>query len=327
MRIFREGDVGPLRDKRVAVIGYGNVGRSLALNLRDSGVSTIVGNMTGDEYHRRARSDGLDVRSIPEAAELGDVVVAALPDDVMPEVYKSEILPGLHSGKALALTSGYPVAFGLIPLPDDVDVILFAPKMVGAAIRDRYKGDRGYAAVLGVVADATGEALKTALALAAAAGVFKQGGFAVEATAEQEALADLLGEHLLKAPLLALLEAAATVMRRRGVPPELAALELYASGEFGELLSLVASAGIAEVLRLQSPVSAYGQLTRWRRYLKPLLEAGEEAAERVASGEFAREVVLERLAGYPALNAEWRRLRAGEAEAAFAALRRLRQGP
>ncbi|MFB6489660.1 MAG: NAD(P)-binding domain-containing protein [Thermoproteus sp. AZ2] len=324
MRIYREGDAAYLKGRPVAVIGYGNVGRSLALNLRDSGVAVLVGNLLSDEYARTARADGFEVHQIPEAAELAEVVVVALPDDVMPEVYRTEVLPALHAGKALALTSGFPLAFGLIPMPpDDVDVVLFAPKLVGPAIRDRYLAGRGYAAVVGVVRDATGNALNAALALAAAAGVFRPGGFAVEARAEEEALADLLGEHVLRAALLAALEAAAEEMARRGVPKELIALELFASGEIAELLGLMSTLGPQGALKRVSPADAYGVLTRWRKYLAPLRRIAGRAAEEVADGRFARELALERQAGYPVLNASWRIFSSAEINQAAAALRAL----
>ena len=326
VRIYREGKRDLLKGKTVAVIGYGNVGRSLALNMRDSGVAVIVGDLLGGEHARRAKSDGFEPRPVPEAAELGDVVVLALPDDAAPEIFRTEVLPGLHSDKALVLTSGFPIAYGLIEPPGDIDVALFVPKIPGAAMRDKYLQGRGFAAVVGVVQDVSGGALDTALAVADAAGAFKQGGFAVEASARDEALADLLGEQILKAALLAALEAAFEAMVEAGVPQEVAALELYASGELGELGRLMALVGPYGVLRLQSPVDAYGQLLRAEAYRKALGRIAEKIVEEITDGDFPREIYLERATGYVKFNSLWRKALASRLAHADSQLRaQLRQ--
>lgn len=326
VKIYREGKGDLLKGRAVAVIGYGNVGRSLALNMRDSGASVIVGDLLGGEHARRAKSDGFEPRPVPEAAELGDVVVLALPDDAAPEIFRTEVLPGLHSGKALVLTSGFPAAYGLLETPGGVDVALFVPKIPGAAMRDRYLQGRGFAAVVGVVQDASGNALDIALAVADLAGAFRQGGFAVEASARDEALADLLGEQILKAALLAALEVAFEAMVEAGVPQELAALELYASGELGELGRLMALVGPYGVLRLQSPVDAYGQLLRAGAYGKALRRLARGVVEEALNGHFAKEVYLERATGYVKFNALWRRALSGRLAQADSQLRgQLRQ--
>ncbi|MEZ0248112.1 MAG: NAD(P)-dependent oxidoreductase [Thermoproteus sp.] len=328
MRIFKEGKADLLKGRTIAVVGYGNVGRSLALNLRDSGMSVIVGDVLGSEYARRARADGFEARPIPEVAELGDVVVLALPDDVTPEIYRTEVVPGLHSGKVLVLTSGLPAAFGMIEVPKDLDAVLFVPKAPGPAIRDRYLQGRGYAAIIGVIEDVSGNALEEVLAVATAAGAFKQGGFALEASPRDEAVADLLGEQVLKAALLAAIEVAFDLMVGAGVPPELAALELYGSGELAELARLMALVGPYGALRLQSPVDAYGQLARLAGYKAALRRAAARAVEEVLNGDFQRDVVLERSSGYIKFNAMWRRALSGRLAQADAKLREaLRQGP
>ncbi|MEL9990833.1 MAG: NAD(P)-binding domain-containing protein [Thermoproteus sp.] len=328
MRIFREGKADLLKGRGVAVVGYGNVGRSLALNLRDSGVSVLVGDVLGSEYARRAKADGFEVRPIPEVAELGDVVILALPDDVAPEVYRTEVVPGLHSGKVLVLTSGLPAAFGMIEVPKELDVVLFVPKAPGPAIRDRYLQGKGFVAVVGVIEDASGNALEEALAVATATGTFKQGGFAVEASPRDEAVADLLGEQVLKAALLAAVEVAFDLMVEAGVPPELAALELYGSGELAELARLIALVGPYGALRLQSPVDAYGQLVRLAGYKAALRRIAARAVEEVLNGDFQRDVMLERSSGYIKFNTMWRRALSGRLAQVDAKLREaLRQGP
>ena len=135
-RVFREDDatLEPLRGKCIAVLGYGNQGRAQALNLRDSGMSVIVGN-ADDEYAAHARKDGVALHSIAEAAARGDIVMSLLPDEVTPAIYRDAIRPGLSKGKTLVFASGYCVCFRQVEFPPDINVIMVAPRTVGIAVR------------------------------------------------------------------------------------------------------------------------------------------------------------------------------------------------
>ena len=135
VKVYRAADApkGALAGEVVAVLGYGNLGRTAALNLRDSGVKVRVGNQE-DEYAERARAEGFEVVPLP-AASADDIVFVLLPDEVIPAVFEREIAPALRSGSAIAFASGYSLAFDLIHPPESVDVLLVAPRMAGTRCR------------------------------------------------------------------------------------------------------------------------------------------------------------------------------------------------
>jgi ketol-acid reductoisomerase len=157
LKVYHDQDanLNLLQGRRIAVIGYGNHGRAQALNLRDSGLEVILGNRE-DEYAERARQDGFTVLSIQQAAERGEIVMLLIPDEVMPGVFEAEIAPGLKDGDVLVFASGYNIAFeGIVP-PSLVDVVLVAPRMIGAGVRDLYVAGRGFPSFIGVARDRSG---------------------------------------------------------------------------------------------------------------------------------------------------------------------------
>jgi len=129
---YREGDADPdgLSGQAIAVVGYGNLGRSMALNLRDSGLAVTVGNLD-DDYRVTAQAEGFRVSAIAEADATADVVYVLIPDELIPEVFRDEIAPRLRSGACVCFASGYVVAYGLVEPPEGVDVLLLAPRMLG----------------------------------------------------------------------------------------------------------------------------------------------------------------------------------------------------
>ncbi|GEL19946.1 NAD(P)-binding domain-containing protein [Pseudonocardia asaccharolytica] len=167
-------DLGVLAGRTVAVIGYGNQGCAQAQNLRDSGIRLIVGNRH-DDYRERAVRDGFEVLDIDEAARAGQVVLLLIPDEVQPGVVAEQIAPGLGAGDTLVVASGYNLAFGLLELPDGIDVVMVAPRMIGEAVRDRYRHRIGYPCLVSVERDVTGTALATALAVARGIGATAAG--------------------------------------------------------------------------------------------------------------------------------------------------------
>src|SRR4051812_18564819 len=139
-KVYRERDANPtaLEGSRIAVLGYGNLGRALAWNLRDHGQSIVVGNIE-DDYGFQARVDGFPILSLSEAAQVGDIKLMLLPDELLPEVYLNHIAPSLKPGHTLLFASGYTVAFGFIEPPPFVDVVLLAPRTIGSATREGYQ--------------------------------------------------------------------------------------------------------------------------------------------------------------------------------------------
>jgi ketol-acid reductoisomerase len=303
MRVYhdQDADLGLLQDRQIAVIGYGNQGRAQALNLRDSGLGVLVGNRD-DAYARQARDDGFFVFPIPQAASEADVLMLLVPDEVAPEVFKREIAPNLADNDALVFASGYNIAFGSIVPPAAVDVVLVAPRMIGAGVRELYLEGRGFPSFIGVAADHTGHAKQLALALAK--GIGSTRACVVEVTFAQEAELDLFTEQCFGPAFGHALTTAVDLLLEQGYPPEAVLLELYMSGELAYTLGKMAELGIIEQTALHSRTSQYGSMSRGMRYILPeLRKKMETGLDEIRSGAFAQEWAEEQEAGSPTLTA------------------------
>ncbi len=301
--IYHQDNADPnaLDGCQLAVIGYGNLGRPLALNLRDSGIKVIVGTIE-DASAVQARSDGFEVMNINEASTIADVKLLLLPDEVMPEVYLQSISPTLRPGHTLVFTSGYNIAFGFIEPPPFVDVLLLAPRTLGAGVRDGYTTGQGWLSFVAVGQDFTSKAWDRLLALALYVGSLRAGAF--ELTFRQEAELDLFVQQALLPALHTLMLTAAELLVKEGYPPEAALLDLYVSGELGYTLSKAAQLGIRDTLKLQSLTGQYGILSRSERFQEPKLRRQMEIAlEEIRGGKFAQEWAAEYASGYPRLEA------------------------
>ena len=301
MRLYHDADARPniLEGKVIAVIGYGNQGRAQALNLRDSGHQVIVGNRA-DAYAARAKADRFAVHPISAAVSLADIVLLLIPDEVMPEVFASEVAPRLRHKCVLVFASGYTVAFGLITPPLIVDVILVAPRMVGAGVRERYVEGRGAPAFIGVAQDVSGQARAYTLAVAHGIGATRAG--VVEVTFAQEAELDLFTEQCFGPAFGHVLTSSVDLLLTEGYPPEAVLLELYMSGEFAYTLEKIAELGMVEQATLHSTTSQYGSMSRGIRFQLPeLREKLREGLREIRSGAFAREWAAEQAEGAPTL--------------------------
>jgi ketol-acid reductoisomerase len=295
----QDADLSVLADSTIAVIGYGNQGRAQALNLRDSGLSVLVGNRD-DDYADRARGHGFDVLPIAQAAALADVAMLLIPDELTPAVFERQIAPHLDEGDALVFASGYNVAFGFIAPPPALDVLLVAPRMIGAGVRDLYLGGRGFPSFIGVAQDHTGRAMALALALARGIGSTRAG--VVEVTFAQEAELDLFTEQCFGPAFGAVLTNAVDLLLEEGYPPAAVLLELYMSGEFAYTLGKIAQMGTIEQSQLHSRTSQYGSMSRGLRFRLPQLrDRMKEGLEEIRSGAFAREWAAEQEEGCPTL--------------------------
>jgi ketol-acid reductoisomerase len=225
VRVFRTMDAPEraLSSEAVAVLGYGHLGRTAAMNLRDSGVKVRVGNQ-GDDYAERARGEGFEVVPLP-VASADDIVFVLLPDEVIPEIFEREIAPALRPRSAIAFASGYSLAFDLIRPPESVDVLLVAPRMAGISARSRYLGGEGFWGCVGVEADRSGRAQQRMLGLADTLGMLRAG--AVEMSAAAEATLDLFVEQTVGALFGMAIMTAFEVGREAGIPAEALVLEMY----------------------------------------------------------------------------------------------------
>jgi ketol-acid reductoisomerase len=297
----KDADLGLLEGKQIAVIGYGNQGRAQALNLRDSGLQVLVGNRE-DEYAQRAREDRFRVISIEAAAAEADLLMMLIPDEVAPEIFHREIVPHLDQGKAVVFATGYNIAFGFITPPASVDVVLVAPRMIGAGVRDFYVAGRGFPSFIGVAQDHSGNARAIALALAKGIGSTRTG--VVEVTFAQEAELDLFTEQCFGPAFGQVLTTSVNLLLEDGYPPEAVLLELYMSGEFAYTLGKIAELGLVGQSALHSRTSQYGSMSRGIRFMLPELRSKMlEGLEEIRSGKFAQEWAAEQEAGAPTLEA------------------------
>ena len=316
--IYYEGDadVGVLQGQSVAVIGYGNQGRSWALNLRDSGVPPAVC-VRRDATREAAGDDGFETFDVEQASD-ADVLCILVPDDVIPS------LP-LHPrpDSCVVVASGYCLAFGRLTPPADAGMV--APRMLGPEVRRCYEEGTGFITAVGVQADSTGHAWERVLAVAKAIGGLAQGG--IELTPMQEATLDLGVEQVLSPALTAVNGAFVQVMLERGIPIEAIVTELVLSGEVERTYRLLREVGYAVQSEFHSPTSQYGQLSRRGRFDHlDVLSTMRALADDIESGRFADEWDAERDAGYPLLTA-LKAQHAGPAIREYEAELRTRLGP
>jgi ketol-acid reductoisomerase len=297
--ILHEGDadLAVLSGQTVAVVGYGNQGRSWALNLRDAGLAVQVC-VRADATREQAVADGFDAADL-DAAGGADVICILVPDDAIPGL---PLQPGSHA--LVVVASGYTLAFGRFAPPCDVGMV--APRMLGPEVRRCYEEGIGFITAVGVHADVTGTARPRTLAVARAIGGLRQG--AIELTAMQEAVLDLAVEQALAPALRRVSTSFVQVMLEQGIPLEAILTELFLSGEVERTYRLVRTEGYAAQMAHHSPVSQYGQLSREGRYDHLDVAATmRDIVEGIASGRFADEWDAERDAGFP----EFERLKSG----------------
>jgi ketol-acid reductoisomerase len=292
--MFHEADAdrSVLRGKQVAVVGYGNQGRSWALNLRDSGLDVTVC-VRADETRDRARSDGFDAAPI-EAASEADVICVLVPDDVIPSL-------GLRarSDACTIVASGYTLAFDRFAPAGDV--VMVAPRMLGPDVRVCYEEGTGFITAVGVHRDSTGQARSTMLAVADAIGGLRQG--AIEMTALQEAVLDLAVEQVLSPALTQVTTAFVTAMSEQGIPFEAIMCELVLSGEVERTYGRLREEGFAAQMEHHSPTSQYGQLSRRGQFDElDTLAHMRRLTEDITSGRFAEEWDAECDTGHPRLS-------------------------
>ncbi|MEO8130603.1 MAG: ketol-acid reductoisomerase [Bryobacteraceae bacterium] len=304
MKVFyeKDADLSVLKGKTIAVIGYGNQGRAQALNLRDSQLAVVVGNID-DAYRKTAIEDGFSPVSIEEAVSQGDIVMILIPDEVQPGVYQQSVAPHLSAGKVLSFASGYNIRFSLIAPPKDVDVIMMAPRTIGRQVRIAYENGSGVNADVDVWQDASGAAWPVTLALAKGTGCTRAGAFHTSFATETDL--DLFSEQGLWPAFFDCLLTSFELLVEKGYPAEAVALELYASAEAADIFLAMAKRGIFEQMRFHSPTSQYGVLSRRidsTGSSLALRKRMEETLTKIQNGEFSREWTREQADGYPSFN-------------------------
>lgn len=297
--VYRDADANleELAGRRIAVVGYGNQGRSQALNLRDSGLDVVVG-VRNDETRARAADDGFAVCDPGDAAAQADVVMLLIPDEVMPEVFDAQIRPRLRSGACIEVASGYNVAFGLLDPPADADVVMVAPRMIGPGVRELYVAGQGFPSFVAVHRDATGRARPRMLALARGVGSTRAG--CLELSCADEAALDLFNEQGFGPAFGMALTNAMQTLVDAGFPPEAVLLEILHSGELAYTLGRMVTDGVVDQMNHHSHTSQYGSMTRGIRFLDlDVRSRMEKVLADIRSGAFAREWSEEQRSGMP----------------------------
>jgi ketol-acid reductoisomerase len=286
-----DADATAISGQSVAVVGYGNQGRSWALNLRDSGLDPQVC-VRADASRDQARADGFSAADL-DAASAADIVCLLVPDDVIPSLPLQRPANGLT-----IVASGYTLAFERIN--PDGDLAMIAPRMLGPEVRLCYEEGIGFITALGVHVDRTGTALPRTLAIARAIGGLRQG--AIEMTPKQEAVLDLAVEQVLSPALTHVNNTFVGTMLEQGIPLEAIITELVLSGEVERSYRLLREIGYARQMEFHSPTSQYGQLSR-RSAFEHLDVASKmrQLTDDIASGRFADEWDDESRAGYEKL--------------------------
>jgi len=286
-----------LAGKTIAIIGYGSQGHAHALNLQDSGLDVIVGLYPGSKSIAKAEAAGLTVKNVADAAKAADFLMILLPDEVQKTVYKQEIEPNLVAGNVLAFAHGFNIHFGQVLPPDDVDVVMIAPKGPGHLVRRTYEQGQGVPALFAVYQNPSGQARDRALAYAKGIGGTRAG--VLETSFREETETDLFGEQVvLCGGLSALIKAGFETLVAAGYQPELAYFECL--HEVKLIVDLVVEGGLAKMRDSISNTAEYGDYTRGPRIVTEDTKAEmRKILAEIQSGQFAREFVLENQAGKP----------------------------
>lgn len=287
-KVYYERDAHPelIRSKRVAVLGYGSQGHAHALNLRDQGVSVVVGLKPGGSWDR-ARADGFRVVEVAEAVRDADVVSVLLPDMVQAQVYRESIRPHLRRGQALVFAHGFTVLYGQVEPPPDVDVFMVAPKSPGHRMREVFVDGQGVPGLVAVHQDATGQAKDLALAYAWGVGCLRAG--VVETTFREETESDLFGEQaVLCGGVTALIQAGFETLVEAGYQPEIAYFECL--HELKLIVDLMYQGGLSYMRYSVSDTAEWGDYKSGPRIITPAVrQAMKQILAEIQSGAFAEE--------------------------------------
>lgn len=317
-------DLSVIADRRVAMVGYGSQGRAHALNLRDSGIDVTVGLRHGSPTIERVRSEGLRAASIAEACGDAQVIALMLPDQVQPQVYRTEVEPHLRVGNALLFAHGFNIHYRQIEPPEGTDVVMVGPKAPGPALRELYEQGRGAPAVIAVHVDASGKASEIALAYAKAIGCARAG--ILRTTFEEETESDLFGEQAVLAGGVAhLIELGFETLVDAGFQPEIAYFECL--HEMKLVVDIIQRRGISGLGHAISDTAEYGSRTRGPRVLDDHVRATMAAIlSEIRSGAFAEEWTRQVEEGSPDLTRLRREVAEHPIEKVGAPLRRLMWG-
>ncbi|MBF0461336.1 MAG: ketol-acid reductoisomerase [Magnetococcales bacterium] len=303
MKVFydRDADLAHLKSKKIAIIGYGSQGHAHAQNLKDSGMNVIVGLRSDSSSWKKAENAGMAVAEVSQAVAGADVVMLLAPDEHQARIYRDSVAAHIKPGAALAFAHGFNIHYGQIEPPQECDVFLAAPKGPGHLVRAEYLRGGGVPALIAIHQDFSRDARRTALAYASAIGGGRAG--IIETTFKEETETDLFGEQaVLCGGISALIQAGFETLVEAGYAPEMAYFECLHETKL--IVDLIYEGGIANMRYSISNTAEYGDMTRGPRVIN---DATKQEMKRilgeVQDGTFAREWILENMAGRPRFQA------------------------
>jgi len=302
MKIYydNDADLGHLKGKKIAIIGYGIQGRGQALCLRDSGLDVVVAEMPGTQNFETAKQDGFTPVSAAEASAQADVIQILTQDHVQAKVYDEAIKPNLKKGKVLVFSHGFNIRFKQIKPPKKVDVIMIAPKGPGALVRRMYEEGKGVPCLVAIHQDASGNAKN--IALAYAKGIKGTTAGVIETTFAEETETDLFGEQVvLCGGVTELIKAGFDTLVEAGYQPEIAYFEVL--HELKLITDLIQERGISGMRRGVSNTACYGDLSRGPRIISAKTRKEmKKILKEIVKGKFAKEWIKENEVGRPNFN-------------------------
>jgi ketol-acid reductoisomerase len=301
----KDADLGALKGKKVAIMGYGSQGHAHAQNLRESGIEVVVAELPDTDNYKLAVEHHFKPVSVAEATKTCDLLVMTLPDEVQAIVYRNEIAKNIKPGQALGFTHGFNIHFGQIVPPEGVDVMMIAPKGPGHLVRSEFVKGGGVPCLVAIEKNATGKALQTALAWGSGIGGGRAG--ILETSFKIETETDLFGEQVvLCGGVTALVKAAFETLLAAGYPPEICFFECM--HELKLIVDLFYQGGINYMRYSVSNTAEYGDLTRGPRIVTDETRAEmKKILAEIVNGDFAREWLLECSVGRPSFNALYKK--------------------
>ena len=297
----KDCDLGYLKGKKVAIIGYGSQGHAHAQNLHDSGADVIVGLYNGSKSWPIAEKDGLTVMTAADATKAADVIMILINDEKQKALYEKDIAPNLSEGKALAFAHGFNIHFGQIVPPADVDVFMIAPKGPGHTVRSQFQEGRGVPCLVAIHQNASGNCMRIALAYGAGVGGARGG--ILETTFQEETETDLFGEQaVLCGGVVALMRAGFETLVEAGYQPESAYFECV--HEMKLIIDLVNKGGMNFMRYSISDTAEYGDyITGPKIITEETKKSMKGILTDIQDGTFARNWILENQTGRPYFNA------------------------
>ncbi len=293
LKIYRDKDIDTsvIKDKKIAIIGYGSQGFGQSQNLKDSGCDVVVGLRKNGKSWDKAKNSGLKVMEIEDAVKWADIVQILIPDEIQAKVYKEQIEPNMRAGQYLMFSHGFNIHYKKIVAPKDVNVIMVAPKGPGHTVRSEYLAEKGVPSLIAIYQDATGNSKEISLAYAAMIGAGRAG--IIETTFREETETDLFGEQaVLCGGCSALIKAGFDTLVEAGYSPYMAYFEVC--HEMKLIVDLINQGGLKDMRYSISNTAEYGDMTRGPKVINDSAKSAmKDILKEIQDGTFANEFMDE----------------------------------